>query len=63
VAVDAEWRLERRDVLIDCYGKLISKYKKIVVFIIIKYLIDKNIVFLREQIFTQQDSNNTSGGW
>jgi len=63
VAVDAEWRLERRDVLIDCYGKLISKYKKIVVFIIIKYLINKNIVFLREQIFTQQDSNNTSGGW
>lgn len=63
MAVDAEWRLERRDVLIDCYGKLISKYKKIVVFIIIKYLIDKNIVFLREQIFTQQDSNNTSGGW
>ena|GEM_PF-3991079 len=63
MAVDAEWRLERRDVLIDCYGKLISKYKKIVVFIIIKYLINKNIVFLREQIFTQQDSNNTSGGW
>jgi hypothetical protein len=63
VAVDAEWRLERRDVLIDCYGKLISKYKKIVVFIIIKYIINKNIVFLREQIFTQQDSNNTSGGW
>lgn len=63
MAVDAEWRLERRDVLIDCYGKLISKYKKIVVFIIIKYIINKNIVFLREQIFTQQDSNNTSGGW
>lgn len=63
MAVDAEWRLERRDVLIDCYGKLISKYKKIVVFIIIKYIINKNIVFFREQIFTQQDSNNTSGGW
>ena len=63
MAVDAEWRLERRDVLIDCYGKLISKYKKIVVFIIIKYISNKNIVFLRERIFTQQDSNNTSGGW